>query len=149
MQGPSGPRRGNALGDIGAIADGAILIRNGVIEQCGSSRRVENLSTARKAREIDLAGKVVLPAFVDADSVLACPLLSSRRSLDPPSETPLRLVSRRRLNTAVDSAATEMVRSGFLTVAAHTGYAADLRDTLKVLRAQQGTLGKLLRIGPY
>lgn len=72
LRGGSGPRRGYALGELGVILDGAILIRDGVIESVGPSRRVENLTDARTAREIDATGRVVMPGFVDSHTHLVC-----------------------------------------------------------------------------
>lgn len=146
LHGAGGPRRGLALSDIGVLSDGALLIRNGVVEEYGPSRRVENLANARKAREIDASHCIVLPAFVDPDAVLAYPRYASRRLSEHPRETPIRLFSKRRLEGAVALAAADCVRHGVLTVAAHTGYAFDLRDTVKVLRAQQTLQGKPVRI---
>ena len=57
--------------DFNIISDGAVLIRDGVIEEVGATRRVENLVTARLARVIDATGRVVMPAFVDPDIALA------------------------------------------------------------------------------
>jgi imidazolonepropionase len=51
--------------DLGVIPDGAVLIVDGVIQESGPARRVENLAAARLAAELDVAGKVVLPSFVD------------------------------------------------------------------------------------
>jgi imidazolonepropionase len=65
LRGPAGPRRGAALGELGIIEDGAILIRDGVIVQVGSTRRVENLKEVRGAAEIDLNGAIVMPGLVD------------------------------------------------------------------------------------
>jgi len=70
LRGPSGPRRGGQLRDLGLIQDGALLIRNGVITSVGPSRRVENLTEARSAREIDASGRVVMPGFVDSHTHL-------------------------------------------------------------------------------
>ncbi|HEV2182343.1 MAG TPA: amidohydrolase family protein, partial [Candidatus Acidoferrales bacterium] len=64
------PRRGHALGDLGVIRDGALLIRDGHIAAVGRRRRVENLRESRRARKIDLGGRVVLPGFVDAHTHL-------------------------------------------------------------------------------
>jgi imidazolonepropionase len=66
LRGPSGPRRGTALHDLGIIEDGSVLIRDGRIAAVGATRRLENLKEARDAIEIPAAGNVVLPAFVDA-----------------------------------------------------------------------------------
>jgi imidazolonepropionase len=40
LRGPAGPRRGAALGELGVIPDGALLIRGGEILEAGPSRRV-------------------------------------------------------------------------------------------------------------
>src|SRR6202041_3689554 len=64
--GPSGPRRGTELGNLGIIQDGAVLIANGVIVEVGPSRRLENLGLARGAEEIDASGCVVMPGLVDS-----------------------------------------------------------------------------------
>src|SRR5271155_277491 len=67
LRGPSGPRRGLDLRNLGIIQDGAVLIADGVIVEVGPSRRLENLALARGAQEIDATGSVVLPGFVDSD----------------------------------------------------------------------------------
>ena len=72
LRGDSGPRRGAALRDLGLIQDGAVLVRDGVIASLGPSRRVENLSAARSAREIDATGRVVVPGFVDSHTHVVC-----------------------------------------------------------------------------
>lgn len=71
LRGAAGPRRGAALRELGIIADGAVLVRNGLIEEVGPSRRVENLAAARHAEVIDAGGKVVMPGFVDSHAYLA------------------------------------------------------------------------------
>ncbi len=65
LRGPSGVRRGAALNDLAIIEDGSVLIRDGMIAQVGSTRRVENLKEARGAAEIAVNGAVVMPGFVD------------------------------------------------------------------------------------
>jgi len=64
------PRRGRALGDLGIIRDGALLIREGRIAAVGSRRRIERLPESRRARKLDLGGRVVLPGFVDSHTHL-------------------------------------------------------------------------------
>jgi len=71
LRGPSGPRRGPDLRNLGLIQDGAVLVVDGVIREVGPSRRIENLALARKADEIDASGCVVMPGFVDSCSHLA------------------------------------------------------------------------------
>ena len=65
LHGPSGPRRGAALGNLGLIEDGAVLVVNGLVSSVGPSRRVENLAEARTAMEINATGRVVMPGFID------------------------------------------------------------------------------------
>ena len=71
LRGPSGPRRGADLRNLGIIQDGAVLIVDGLIREVGPSRRVENLALARGAEEIDASGRVVMPGFVDSHAHLA------------------------------------------------------------------------------
>jgi imidazolonepropionase len=147
LHGPSGPRRGAALKEPGIIQDGALLIRNGVIEEAGTTRRVENLAPARKARIIDAAGRIVMPSFVDPDAVLVYPQPSGMNSrIERTDETRIGLLSKERLGIAATAAATEWVRAGALTVGAHTSHAADLRDTVRILRLHQSLQAKPLRI---
>jgi imidazolonepropionase len=72
LRGSSSPRRGCQLRELGLIQDGAVLIQNGVIAALGPSRRVENLAAAKRAVEIDAAGCVVTPGFVDSHTHLVC-----------------------------------------------------------------------------
>ena len=71
LRGPSGPRRGADLRNLGLIQDGAVLIVDGVIREVGSSRRLENVALARGADEIDATGRVVMPGFVDSHTHIA------------------------------------------------------------------------------
>lgn len=47
-----------------------MLIRDGILEEVGPTRRVENLALARGAKEIEATGRVVMPGFVDAHTRL-------------------------------------------------------------------------------
>ncbi|MBZ5503244.1 MAG: imidazolonepropionase [Acidobacteriia bacterium] len=67
------PRRGRALGDLGIIRDGALLVRDDRIVAVGSRRRIEGLREARRAQKLDLGGRVVLPGFVDSHTHLIFP----------------------------------------------------------------------------
>src|SRR5579864_4763830 len=64
------PRRGRALREIGIIRDGAILIRDGRIAAAGTRRRIESLRESRRARKLDLGGRILLPGFVDSHTHL-------------------------------------------------------------------------------
>ena len=70
LRGPSVPRRGDDVRNLGLIQDGAVLIVDGLIQEVGSSRRLENLALARHAEEIDATGRVVMPGFVDSHTHL-------------------------------------------------------------------------------
>jgi len=71
LRGPTGPRRGADLRNLGLIQDGAVLIVDGIIREVGPSRRIENLAQSRRAAEIDASGCVVMPGFVDCCTHLA------------------------------------------------------------------------------
>src|SRR3982751_1254810 len=66
LQGANRPRRGREMGDAGVIRQGAILIRNGLVEAVGPARRVRRHPRARGATRLDAAGQVVMPGFVDS-----------------------------------------------------------------------------------
>ncbi len=59
-------RRGSELGDVGMIADGSVLLRDGRIISVGTTRRLENMKESRTALEVPVHGRVVLPGFIDA-----------------------------------------------------------------------------------
>jgi imidazolonepropionase len=65
-----GPRRGGELKEIGLIEDGAVLCVGGKIVSVGKSKDALRDPWVKKNRkkilEIDCAGKVVLPGFVDS-----------------------------------------------------------------------------------
>lgn len=64
------PRRGKALSDLGILRDGALLIRDGVIATVGTRSQIESLPESRSAEKLDMAGRVVLPGFVDSHTHL-------------------------------------------------------------------------------
>jgi imidazolonepropionase len=146
LHGASGPRRGSATQELQIVPDGALLIRNGIIEESGPTQRIENLQKARGAREIDAMGKVVMPAFVDPDAVLIATPVQVSPTTGETKETALRVLSRRRLEVGANAAAAAWARCGVLTMGAHSGYAKDLRETVKVLKIHKGLQGKPLRI---
>jgi imidazolonepropionase len=66
----TGPRRGKSLSNLGIIQDGALLVRDGVIEDIGTRAEMESLPEARSAEKLDVGGRVVLPGFVDSHTHL-------------------------------------------------------------------------------
>ena len=165
LRGSAGPRRGAALRELGIIQDGAVLIEGGTIVTLGPSRRVENLSAARGAIEIDASGKVVAPGFVDSHTHLVCGpprladydmrlggasyaeiaeagggILSSVRAV---RETPIRkLVMQARRSLA------GFIRHGTTTLEAKSGYGLDDSGERKTLRAIRALDGKPLDLAP-
>jgi len=138
MRGSKGPRRGAALGEIGMIPDGAVLVRDGLIQEVGPTRRLENLIAARSAIEIDATGKVVMPGLVDCHTHLMFPLQQAgepgaaidieRAARAVVAMTAQRLARRGRLILQT------MARHGTTTVEAKTGCGPNESAELKVLR---------------
>ncbi|MBI9045257.1 MAG: imidazolonepropionase [Anaerolineaceae bacterium] len=58
-----GPQRGTDLGRLEIIPQGAVLIRNGIIEAIGTTRALIDAYPGES--QIDAGGKVVMPGFVD------------------------------------------------------------------------------------
>ncbi|MBV8113825.1 MAG: hypothetical protein JO300_03730, partial [Silvibacterium sp.] len=90
LRGPSAARRGAALHDLSIIEDGSVLIRDGLIDNVGPTRRIENLKEARDAAELDVHGLVVMPGF--ADPGLRLNLLGSANTSGKPAK-PRRITS--------------------------------------------------------
>jgi len=130
LRGPSEPRRGAALGELGIVPDGAVLILGGKILEAGPSRRVENLALARGAHEIDATGRVVMPGFVDSRTQpVSAPALPARR-----------------LEARAQSVLDGMARHGTTTVAASTGSGLDASEALVALRVLSGLNGRPLDV---
>lgn len=63
VPGEGGPQRGEALGELGIVEDGALAVREGQIMACGPT---EELRAKYKAkRTMDAGGRCVVPGFVD------------------------------------------------------------------------------------
>jgi imidazolonepropionase len=132
--------------ELHIVNDGALLVHNGIIQESGTTQRIENLQKARGAREIDALGRVVMPAFIDPDAVLVAPPLQISRTTGEARELRLSVLSKRRLELAASAAAAAWARCGVLSAGAHSGYAQDLRETVKILRIHQLLQTKPLRI---
>ncbi len=149
LRGRRGPRRGSEMNSLGVIPDGALLIVNGIIQDVGPSRRVENLAAARDAVELSADGRVIMPGFIDSRTQLIAgpPLLDDYakrvRTGEPASpavdEERLRAVlsasTRARFEMLARKAMREFARHGTTTVDAHTGLGLDAKSETKMLRA--------------
>jgi imidazolonepropionase len=65
-----GPRRGDALANVGVVKNGTVLISDGLIVAVGPSKEVAAHPLARNARQWNAGGRVVLPGFVDSHTHL-------------------------------------------------------------------------------
>src|SRR5438132_669493 len=79
----NGPRRGTSLSDLSIIQDAAVLCLGGKIVSVGATKDALRdpwlKKNRKKVTEIDCAGKVVLPGFVDSHTH---PVFISPRLLD-------------------------------------------------------------------
>ncbi len=147
LRGPAGPRRGPALREIGIIPDGALLIRGGIIQEAGPTRRIEKLAAARHAREINAAGRVVMPGFVDCCSMVAFPHFVVEPDEDSePGRNLLRATSSSRLAHRAAALVDGMARHGTTSLEAKSGIALDRTGELKMLRTAAGLAGKPLDV---
>ncbi|WP_425060057.1 Imidazolonepropionase [Sporomusa carbonis] len=62
----SAPKTGAAMNDLGIIHDGAVLVEDGIITKVGATAELLSAITGPVDKEIDAAGKCVLPGFVDS-----------------------------------------------------------------------------------
>jgi imidazolonepropionase len=65
-----GPRRGEALSNLGIVKDGALLIQDGRLVGVGPRAKIEKFAEARMAEKLDVGGRVILPGFVDSHTHL-------------------------------------------------------------------------------
>jgi len=165
LRGDGGPRRGPALGDLGMISNGAVLLQNGAIVDAGPQRAIEKLAAARGARVIDAAGRVVMPGFVDSHTHL---IFGRSRLVDYEmrlagasyadiaaagggilsSVKAVRAVSAARLEAQGRAFLAAMARHGTTTVEAKSGYGLDEAGELKTLRVLRSLSGDPLDIVP-
>ncbi len=134
LRGARGPRRAAELGELGIIPDGGLLIRDGVLVQVGPTRRVENLAGARGAVEINAAGKVVMPGFVDSHTHLVFPPPGNAGLAEESAAARLRSSTGQRLGGRIRTILEAMARHGTTTVEAKTGCGMDESAELKALR---------------
>ncbi len=155
-QSKAGPRRGADLSELGIIHDGAILCVGGKIVSAGTTKDALRDPWLRKHRkqttEIDCAGKVGIPGFVDSHThpVFVSPRLIDfekrtegasyeeiaaagggiRSSLQAVHEAPKTAVAAKVLKTLQTMAA-----YGTTTVEAKSGYGLTVESELKSLEA--------------
>ena len=151
LAGPAHSRSGAEMRELGILADGAILIRDGLIETVGTSARIEAKIDADTV-VVDAGGRVVLPGFVDAHThpVFAGTRagefeersagatyqeISARGGGIQSTVNQTRAASVDDLVAAGRRYAGWFLRGGTTTVEAKSGYGLSLHDEIKILRA--------------
>lgn len=144
------PRRGTALRDLKMIRDGAVLVRGDRIAAVGPRGRIEWLRDAKRAEELDLRGRVLLPGFVDSHTHL---IFAGSRAAEyeqriqgatyeeiarsgggiQSSVKRLRKASSRVLHEGAQAHLREFAAHGTTTLEAKSGYGLDWKDELKTL----------------
>jgi len=150
----AGPRRGAALSDLAIIQDGAVLCAGGKIVSVGTTKQALHDPWYKKhkktVREIDCAGMVVLPGFVDSHThpVFADPrLIDFEKRIGGASYAEIaeagggirssvegvRKTSGKDLTQKVAAAFEEMSAQGTTTVEAKSGYGLSFDSEMKSL----------------
>jgi imidazolonepropionase len=144
------PRRGKALGELGIVRDGAILVHNDRITAVGTRRHIEKLPAARKTEKLDLQGKVVLPGFVDSHTHLIFPKSRALEYEDRIAGATYQEIARKGggirstvkhcRSASVDALKTGALASldlfaanGTTTIESKSGYGLDWKSELKIL----------------
>lgn len=152
MRGPVRARRGAEMSRIGVLTGSAMLVENGRITQVGSASRIENLTQAKRAVEVDASGCVVVPGFVDCHTHLLFPAPrlddyekriagATYEEIAASGGGILSTVRAVRSSTAagLDSAASRslqlMASHGTLLAEAKSGYGLETSIELRILRA--------------
>ena len=152
-------RRGASLSKLGIVKDGAVLVRNGRIAAAGTRREVESSSESRNAEKLDVAGRVVLPGFVDSHTHLihaasraeeyelkiqgvSYEEIAQKGGGILNSVKKLRAATKDALKQRARAALEAFVSHGTTTVEAKSGYGLDTASELRIL-----TLQKELREG--
>ena len=151
-----GPRRGTQLSELGIIENGAVLSLGGKIVSVGTTKEALRdpwiKKQSKQLTEIDCAGKVVVPGFVDSHThpVFVSPRLVDfekriegasyeeiasagggiRSSLDG-----VRKATKTALISKILTTLNDMAAHGTTTVEAKSGYGLTLESELKSLEA--------------
>jgi imidazolonepropionase len=120
------------LNEIGLIPDGALLIRDGVLLEVGATRRLENLAEARGAEDVNAAGRVVMPGFVDSHTHVMFPPPGAE-GLEQAARL-IRATNGQRLEMRARGYLQSMARHGATTVEVKTGCGPDESAETKILR---------------
>ena len=146
-----GSRRGAALANIEILKNAAVLIADGLIAAVGSRAQVEAHPLARSAQQLDAAGQVVLPGFVDSHTHLihaasradeyelritgaSYEEIAKRGGGILNSVRKLRAATSDTLKQRAHKALLQFAAYGTTTIEAKSGYGLDLVSELKILK---------------
>ena len=154
MRGPCRPRIKEEMSDLGIIRDGAVYIRDGLIEAVGESSDILRDNGGHGVDVIDASGKTVMPGFVDPHTHLVFAgsrefelemklkrmsymdilregggILRTVRDTRAASPDDLFKQSERRLRT--------MLQHGSTTVEGKSGYGLDKKTEFKILETMR------------
>ena len=159
----SGPRRGPHLQELGVVKDGAVLCSGGkIVTACSTKDALRDpwiKKNRKKIVEIDCAGQVVLPGFVDSHTH---PVFVTPRLVDfekritgatyeqiaeagggiRSSVEGVRKAGKKVLVDKVLDALHEMAEQGTTTVEAKSGYGLTVDSEIKSLEAIRGAAAK-------
>ena len=150
LAGPARPRVGEELRELGIVANGGVLVRDGRIERVAGSEEIEKLIDANTT-VVDAGGRVVLPGFIDAHThpVFAGTRvdefeerskgatyqeIAARGGGIQSTVNRTRAASLDELTASGRRYARWFLRGGTTTVEAKSGYGLSLEDELKLLR---------------
>lgn len=153
LAGPPGPRRGKALGDLGVIPGGEVLIADGRIAAAGPKVEVP-----AGVESIDAQGRVLMPGFVDCHThacwagdrlaeweqkLAGVPYLEIMKKGGGIHSTvrAVREATQKQLAASLRDRLGLMLRDGTTTVEVKSGYGLDTENELKMLRAIRRAAG--------
>lgn len=151
LAGAHRPRTGADLRQLAIIEDGALLVRDEVIEAVGRRREIESLISG-DCEVVDARRRVVMPGFVDAHTHPVFAGIRANEFEQRATGATYREIAARgggiRSTVRVTRNASQsdlvkagrryadwFLRSGTTTIEAKSGYGLTLEDELKILRA--------------
>ena len=152
LTGPTRPRVGTELSEVGIVRKAGMIVRDGKIERIGPSDEIER--NVGDAEIVDARGRVVMPGFVDAHTHMAFAGNRlddfERRARGETYEQiakagggiwstvkRTRAASETDLLTQAKKHAHWFLRCGTTTVEAKSGYGLTVDDELKILRVMR------------